>query len=130
MHQLIERKNNRQRYAARIAAGKCPSCGKRPPRPGRRTCETCGKANSVKTARSRDRKKAAWIALHLCPYCPEHREAMPGHKSCGVCAETFTEKSMAMHRRWIEEGRCRRCGKPRDREGTYCSTCSKRPVGR
>ena len=31
----------RARYLAKVAAGLCAKCGKRPPSPGKRTCQVC-----------------------------------------------------------------------------------------
>jgi len=50
------RNAQRKRRAAKVALGLCAHCGREPHRPGRQTCDECGRKN---TARTKSRKRSA-----------------------------------------------------------------------
>ena len=105
-----DRERFRLRVAKRVAAGLCPICGKVPPEPGRRVCESCGEKRRA-FARARDArlraagkprrdqakariskrrryrvKTAERVALGLCPRCGREPLAA-GRSLCTPCGE-------------------------------------------
>ena len=76
----IGREKSARRLAARLAAGLCTSCGKRPSADDGTTCEPCREA---RRAFERDRY-AARRAAGLCGYCGE--PTLDGGSRCGSCA--------------------------------------------
>ena len=101
-----DRARYRKRTAERLAAGRCPKCGKRPPSPGRSLCMTCAeKARVAGRARDarlraagkprRDRKKAR--AAERSRYCRQLAERV-ARGDCTKCGQA----PAASGRRWCE----------------------------
>ena len=77
---IIDPNDEKKRYAARRAAGLCTRCGQHPPRPGRKLCETCAAAASVRSLELRVRRRGAAI----CIQCGA-AETTGGHARCETC---------------------------------------------
>ena len=131
----------RRRTAERRAQGLCPTCGKRPPAPGRSRCEPCAaKKRPAELARHR-RRVAARIAARMCPKCGK-RPPAPERRLCGACAEKTNRASRARDARLREAGvprrdpertrayereRARRQAEERRAAG-LCAACGKAPA--
>ncbi|MDE0175795.1 MAG: hypothetical protein OXM60_20375 [Defluviicoccus sp.] len=131
----------RRRTAERRAQGLCPTCGKRPPAPGRSRCEPCAaKKRPAELARHR-RRVAARIAARMCPKCGK-RPPAPERRLCAPCAAKTNRASRARdarlreagvprrdpeHARAYERERARRQAEARRAAG-LCPACGKAPV--
>ena len=82
----IGREKSRRRLAARLAAGLCTSCGKRPPVDGGTTCEPCREARRA----FEHERYAARRAAGLCGSCGG--PTLDGGSRCGPCAVRETER--------------------------------------
>ena len=80
--------------------GVCCSCHKNKTREGMVTCQECQDAS---TARRVERLAVG----ELCKYCtrPVYK-----HKKCEVCYKKYLEYRKESRKRWIEQGRCGKCG--------------------
>ena len=128
----IGREKSAKRLAARLAAGLCTSCGKRPPADGGTTCEPCRGARRV----FERERYAARRAAGLCGYCGE--PTLDGGSRCGPCAVRETEcrdpekKNAAARRLYARrraEGLCTDCGEP-SQGAARCEPCARRSYER
>ena len=110
----------KKRYAERIAAGLCGSCGNRAPEPGKKACAVCLQAGS----KSRKKKSTARRAAGLCPSCGE-RKPEPGKKICAPCLEADRIKAAKIARERHEAGVCGECGGRREPGKMLCTNCNK-----
>ncbi len=106
--------------AKRAASGLCSRCGRRPPANGHVLCEAC--LSSMTTANSRRRERAALsAAVDICTVC-HHRQARPGRRTCGECAEAAAARRRELRARRVEAKLCTECGKP-VKDGKMCAAC-------
>lgn len=70
------------RYATRLAASLCGSCGQTPPAEGRSNCQACLEARAASEAVRRERLAKS----HICLDCAVE-PALPGQRRCARCAE-------------------------------------------
>ena len=120
-----KRKERREAYRARVAAGVCPRCppdDMKPPRAGRVLCAKCGEANNAHARRIDKKKRNAHIVLGLCSVC-HTAEPMPRRRLCGACAEKREEVTVRRAKRLNAAGLCRRCGKGPLVGTMYCRGC-------
>ena len=97
-----------RRTAARIAAGKCPRCGVRPPAPDRSVCGPCNEKRNA-AGRARDARLRA--------------EGKP-RRDMARANEYERERSRKERAVRLAEGICTRCGKLPAAEGrTSCEPC-------
>ena len=124
----LGREKSARRRAARLAAGLCTSCGKRPSAEDGTQCEPCREA---RRAFERDRY-AERRAAGLCGACGG--PTLDGGSRCGPCAVRETgrrnpEKRNAAARRLYARrraaGRCTDCGEP-SHGAARCEPCARR----
>ena len=149
------RRRYRRVTAGRVALGLCPSCGHRPPEPGRRLCADCaeqrrradrnryararaegrlygGKAAEAKRRAGRANTKRRYDARHaagLCTRCGRH-EPVQGGVACEGCRDRrrIRERDIWSERR--AEGLCGACGAPAPDGGARCGPCTALQTGR
>jgi len=113
---------NKAEYERLKAAGLCPSCGKRPPAPGRVTCQECVDRKKEWNAVRYEELKAAG----LCTSHPD-RPAVEGNTRCQGCLDRVREWSKERYEERIESNLCTRCGMPLPEEEKhtrlYCHDC-------
>ena len=124
----IGREKSRRRLAARLAAGLCTSCGKRPSVDDGTTCEPCREAR-----RAFEREQyAEHRAAGLCGYCGG--ATLDGGSRCGPCAVRETERrspekknaaARRLYARRRAQGLCTDCGEP-SRGAARCEPCARR----
>ena len=128
----IGREKSRRRLAARLAAGLCTNCGKRPSADDGTTCEPCREA---RRAFERERYTAR-RAAGLCGYCGE--PTLDGGSRCGPCAVRESERrdpekrNAAARRLYAQrraEGLCTDCGEP-SHGAARCEPCARRSYER
>ena len=132
----MKRKSGRIREAkrckARIAAGLCTACGRRPPVSGAAVCEPCRE-----TRRAADRALyASRRAAGLCTACGQ--PSTDGAARCGPCAVLEAErgdperKNARSRKRYWERraaNRCTDCGAP-SQGAARCEPCARRSYER
>ena len=128
----IGRERSAKRLAARLAAGLCTSCGKRPSADGGTRCEPCREA---RRAFERDRY-AERRAAGLCGYCGG--PTLDGGSRCGPCAVRETERrdpekknaaARRLYARRRAKGLCTDCGEP-SQGAARCEPCARRSYER
>ena len=104
-----------KRRQARLDAGTCTRCGRRPPVDGGTVCDRCREARRIADRKHYDQRRAAG----LCVSCGQ--SAFAGESRCGVCATVEGErrdrarKNEAARRRYAERrarNACTDCGRP------------------
>ena len=128
----IGREKSARRLAARLAAGLCTSCGKRPSADSGTTCEPCREA---RRAFERDRY-AARRAAGLCGACGG--PTLDGGSRCGPCAVRESERrdpekrnaaARRLYARRRVQGLCTDCGEP-SHGAARCEPCARRSYER
>ena len=145
-----ERERYRRTVDERIARGSCPRCGKRPPAPGRSTCDACaeqiramararyhrGKAAGLayggrraesrrRSARIRsERRRSEWVAAGLCTRCGT-RPPVEGGTTCAPCRARRQDRERETYSSRRQAGLCVRCGTASTFDGAaLCLACS------
>ena len=122
------REKSARRRAARLAAGLCTGCGKRPSADGGTTCEPCREA---RRAFERDRY-AERRAAGLCGSCGG--PTLDGGSRCGPCAVRETERrspeqknaaARRLYARRRAKGLCTDCAAP-SQGAARCEPCARR----
>ena len=126
----LAREKSHRRMHARLDAGLCTYCGRRPPVEGGATCEPCREARQTAERQIYAERRAKG----LCTRC-----AVPtfdGVSRCAVCAVRESErqdrKNAANRRRYAErraQGLCTTCGKSA-MGAAECPPCAKRSYER
>lgn len=121
-----------RRQQARLDAGTCTRCGRRPPADGGTVCDRCREARrAADRERYRERRAAG-----LCVSCA--KPAFAGESRCGVCATVEGEqrdragKNEAARRRYAERrarSACTDCGGPA-LGACRCPDCAERSYER
>lgn len=120
-----QRRYMRARYDRLVSQGICPSCGKEPLAPGRKSgCVKCLEADQSRQRKRRMRIVTGWKGLGLCLTCGA--EPMPGKKVCGRCSEINTERAMAKYQRRNKAGKCGLCGATPEPGRKNCQACRDR----
>ena len=126
------REKSARRRAARLAAGLCTGCGKRPSDGDGTTCEPCREA---RRAFERERY-AARRAAGLCGSCGG--PTLDGGSRCGPCAVRETERrspeqknaaARRLYARRRAKGLCTDCGEP-SQGSARCEPCARRSYHR
>ena len=126
------REKSARRRAARLAAGLCTGCGKRPAAGDGTTCEPCREA---RRAFERERY-AARRAEGLCGSCGG--PTLDGGSRCGPCAVRETERrspeqknasARRLYARRRAKGLCTDCGEP-SQGAARCEPCAQRSYHR
>ena len=103
-----DRERFRRRTAERVAQGKCPRCGKRPPTPGRSVCDPCAAKNNA-ASRARDARLRAEGKLRRDPARARRYK------------RRRSRREAAMRK---AKGTCTRCGKaPAAPDRADCEPC-------
>ncbi len=149
-----ERERHRKRTAERLVRGLCPKCGKTPPAPGRKVCESCGeKQRASERARyargkaegkryggrkpeSRRRAARERIKLRrrrrreegLCTRCGDHPPA-GGGVACEPCREARRAAERELYAERRARGLCGRCGGSAS-GASLCGPCAALEDGR
>ena len=89
--QIIAPDAETRRYLQRAARGLCTRCGA-PPRPDRKTCETCAEGQRVRAAALRARRRAAGK-------CHDCGRPAGGRSRCSRCREPYRSGG-----RWARAG--------------------------
>ena len=145
-----ERERYRRTVDERVARGNCPRCGKRPPAPGRSTCDACaeqirkmareryhrGKAAGLayggrraesrrRSARIRsERRRREWVAAGLCTRCGS-RPPVEGGTTCAPCRARRQARERETYSSRRQAGLCVRCGTASTFDGAaLCAVCS------
>ena len=148
------KKTERERYRRtvddRIARGRCPRCGKRPPAPERSTCDVCaeqiramararyakGKKKNLKyggrpvESRRRagrirsERRRKAWVEAGLCTRCGVNPPAEDGGTTCTPCRTRRQAREREVYSRRRAEGLCVRCGVRTFEGASMCGPCT------
>lgn len=101
--------------AAAVAAGKCYTCRKRAPKPGRRNCQVCIGNSRVARLATRGNGK--------CDRCGIDVSAR-ATRLCESCTRKVTVTSRAAREKAIADGLCGRCHKnPLEPGRTACAVC-------
>ena len=128
----LGREKSARRRAARLAAGLCTSCGKRPSAEDGTTCEPCREARRA----FENERYAARRAAGLCGACGG--PTLDGGSRCGPCAVRENERrdpekrNAAARRLYAQrraEGLCTDCGEP-SHGAARCEPCARRSYGR
>ena len=124
----IGRERSAKRLAARLAAGLCTSCGKRPSVEDGTTCEPCREARrAFERERYAERRAAG-----LCGSCGG--PTLDGGSRCGPCAVRESERrdpekrNAAARRLYAKrraKGLCTDCGEP-SQGAARCEPCARR----
>jgi len=121
----IERKrksaaSTKKRTEAKIAAGLCGSCGKRPLFT-KRLCESCNKKNRVISDAITKARRAKNREAGLC-HCGNPR--LLGKRQCQKCYDRSMSQLEKVTTERDDKGLCRRCGKnPKRDPGSPKSLC-------
>jgi len=128
----IGRERSAKRLAARLAAGLCTSCGKRPSAEDGTTCEPCREARrAFERERYAERRAAG-----LCGNCGG--PTLDGGSRCGPCAVRETERrdpekrnaaARRLYARRRAKGLCTDCGEP-SQGSARCEPCARRSYER
>ncbi len=144
------RRHYRKKTADRIARNCCPRCGKQPPAPDRRLCDSCneqirersrvryheGKRAGLKyggrpaesrrrSARIRsERKRLAWVEAGMCSRCGKS-EPVEGGSTCAPCRTRRQASEQKRYHGRRAAGLCVRCGSTSTFAGAaLCFTCA------
>ena len=128
----IGREKSARRRAARLAAGLCTSCGKRPSAEDGTQCEPCREARRA----FEHERYAARRAQGLCGMCGG--PTLDGGSRCGPCAVRETERrspekknaaARRLYARRRAKGLCTDCGEP-SQGAARCEPCARRSYHR
>ena len=108
----VRKQRDRERYhsrvAKRLAAGRCPRCGQRPPAPGRSVCGVCAEKSRA-AGRARDARL---------------RAAGKPRRDPGRARECERERSRRQAEQRRETGLCSKCGRtPVEPDRRTCGPC-------
>lgn len=113
------------------AAGLCCRCGKKPPKKGHDLCASCMK-------KARKRRRRLWkerVAAGVCPacggprsddnfiICRRCRDLQVVSKNKMLTKEKVNHYNMKWKSKLRREGRCSKCGGPKDTDLNWCSKC-------